>query len=152
VPGSLHGRRAKPGMAPVERGDDDRCMASDATPGFENDRPQWLGSLVRRGERLAHDSTPAFEEEAGVRWLGSVARRNAEHDVAAQPRPASAPAPDEALTEWRGSSIRSAVFSTPPRIVSPADPLPASAPALHELNGHGRMVMGELGMALRVAA
>jgi hypothetical protein len=123
-------------------------MDTDQTTGSQGDRPQWLGSLVRRGEQQAQASAPAFDDEAGTRWLGSVARRNADHGVTSEPQPSSA---STQAAAWRGSSIRSAVFSVP-RLVSDADPLPASAPALHELNGHGRMVMGELGMALRVAA
>ena len=81
--------------------------------------------------------------------MTTVARRNADDGVTSEPQPSSAST--QAAAAWRGSSIRSAVFSVP-RLVSDADPLPASAPALHELNGHGRMVMGELGMTLRVAA
>jgi hypothetical protein len=125
-------------------------MDTDQTTGSQGDRPQWLGSLVRRGEQPTQASAaPAFDDEAGARWLGSVARRNADQGVAPEPQPSSASA--EAAAAWRGSSIRSAVFSAP-RMLAAADPLPSSAPALHELNGHGRMVMGELGMALRVAA
>jgi hypothetical protein len=129
-------------------------MESDLSTGLAGDRPQWLGSLVRRGEQQAAQAGAAtFDEERGGRWLGSVARRNAEHGVAPAPTAErdEPTALEQAAAAWRGSSVRSAVFSAP-RMVSTPDPLPASAPALHELNGHGRMVMGELGMALRVAA
>jgi hypothetical protein len=152
MPGSQERRRAKPGMGLGQTRDDDSGMGAHHTTEADGDRPQWLGSLVRRGERQAQQvGAPAFDERAETRWLGSVARRTAAGSpVAAAPPEREQTASEQAAAAWRGSSIRSAVFSAP-RVERSAAPV-ASAPALHELNGHGRMVMGELGMALRVAA
>ena len=42
----------------------------------QGDRPQWLGSLVRRGDTAAAtEAEPRFEDDGETRWLGSVARR-----------------------------------------------------------------------------
>src|SRR4051794_39099965 len=120
-------------------------MELEQTAETESSSPQWLGSLVRRGEQAAaQGSEPVFDDEAGTQWLGSVARRED-----AQPDPA--PTTGEG---WTGSSERSALFMAP----RPA-PAPLAVPGIdvaptnvHELPGRERIVMGALGMTLRVAA
>ncbi|MDX6516189.1 MAG: hypothetical protein QOH73_1855 [Gaiellaceae bacterium] len=84
-------------------------------------------------------------------WLGSVARRNDE--LAGQP-PVAPGAEDEGVAEvaaWKGSAERSALFAKP---LPAPEPVPvAVAPVnLHDLPGSERIIMGALGMTLRVAA
>jgi hypothetical protein len=114
-------------------------MAIDETIPTEGQGPQWLGSLVRRGEKPATAaSEPVFDDEGATQWLGSVARRNAE-----TPEDASA---------WTGSAGRAAIFNSPPP-QPPSDEIVTAADAtVHELGGRERIVMGALGMTLRVAA
>jgi hypothetical protein len=86
-------------------------------------------------------------------WLGSVARRLEQTGAQAPSAAEAAPASDS--TAWTGSSERSALFTKP---VSAPEPIPvpvavAVAPAnLHALPPTERIVMGALGMTLRVAA
>ena len=107
----------------------------------QGDRPQWLGSLVRRGEEVAQAATaPVFDAESEAQWLGSVARREAEVDAAAG---------------WTGSSIRATLFSAPapePEAVPVEAPAPVPAAVVQALPARERIVMGALGMTLRVAA
>lgn len=134
-------------------------MENGTTDGVHGDRPQWLGSLARLGKAQAEaGDRPAFEEGADSRWLGSVARRQAEGLESSPPEaPATDAARPDAATEaeleaaaaaWRGNSVRSAVFATPRRQVEPA---PAAQPEVRQ-PAQGRIVRGELGMTLRVAA
>jgi hypothetical protein len=113
-------------------------MAIDESIQTAGDRPQWLGSLVRRGEQVAaQQAEPPFAEGEDARWLGSVARR--ENDAAS-----------EAQSGWTGSPVRSAVFSAPERQLEPPPAVPAET-NVHELSAPERVVMGALGMTLRAA-
>jgi hypothetical protein len=105
----------------------------------QGDRPQWLGSLVRRGEGAAPTAPePAFEDE--TRWLGSVARRQSE---------GTAP---ESTVSWSGSQERAVVFGAPVDPAVAPEPAPVAPTNVRELPSSGRIVMGALGMTLRVAA
>src|SRR3954469_11323514 len=108
--------------------------------GLDKPAPQWLGSLARKGEQPEVAPGASDFTAPGTQWLGSVARRG---DAPA--------APDVPPTVgWTGSSIRSAVFAAP----TPAPDAPATdAPAnVHALTGEENVVVGALGMPLRVAA
>jgi hypothetical protein len=118
-------------------------MEDERTTQIQGENPQWLGSLVRRGEQVAAQGPEPVFEEAATQWLGSVARRDDATEAAV------------AGAAWTGSSERSALFATRK---PEAAPLPAPVPEpvapanLHELPGRERIVMGALGMTLRVAA
>jgi hypothetical protein len=121
-------------------------MDIERTNDNPGDQPQWLGSLVRRGDELAAaTSEPVFDAEAEAQWLGSVARREAEIDAAA--------------AGWTGSAVRATLFSAPTPgaeaapVEAPAPvPVPVMAPNVQALPARERIVMGALGMTLRVAA
>jgi hypothetical protein len=109
----------------------------------QGDRPQWLGSLVRRGDVAEPTAAELhFEGEGETRWLGSVARRESEGN------------PPEDASSWGGSQERAVLFSAPAApTVAPEPAAPPAAPAtVHDLAARERIVMGALGMTLRVAA
>ena len=128
-------------------------MGQHDSTGNEGDRPQWLGSLVRRGKQVAAPTEePVFAEGEAGPWLGSVARRQG--GVVAAPDPVPAPvvadaetdAPAPSAGEWNGSAVRSAVFAVPDRRSEPEH----AQQTVRELPQD--VVMGALGMTLRVAA
>src|SRR5436190_4063896 len=104
-------------------------MEAEHTTG-EGDRPQWLGSLVRRGDEAATHADETPFDAGAAQWLGSVARRNdGSGDQAGSDLGAG----------WTGSPVRSAVFLASQTEASPS-PVRAPAPpaSLHELTGRGR--------------
>ncbi|MDX6486698.1 MAG: hypothetical protein QOF43_1851 [Gaiellaceae bacterium] len=78
-------------------------------------------------------------------WLGSVARRPDDELTAVAPE-----SDPEASAPWTGSPGRAAIFQMPSIVTMPA-PAPLPQPVLAAI-AQGRVVMGELGMTLRVAA
>jgi hypothetical protein len=127
-------------------------MEIDQMTQEQGDRPQWLGSLVRRGDQLeAATAGEPVIDESDPRWLGSVARRVGEGTL---PAPIEAPQrADGEGADWNGSPGRAVVFAASPLPVAPA-PVeePVAAAKVHELPARDRIVMGALGMTLRVAA
>lgn len=124
MPDYLQGMHAKPGMAFPATQADHRSMEIEQNTDNQGDRPQWMGSVARRNNQLeAQPSVAPVTEDEGV----------------------------EQAAAWKGSAERSALFAKP---LPEPEPVPVAVAPLsfHEQPASERIVMGALGMTLRVAA
>ncbi|MGZ4398864.1 MAG: hypothetical protein ACXVZ1_10680 [Gaiellaceae bacterium] len=122
-----------------------------------HERPQWLGSLARRGVGRREHGWREPERGDVPRWLGSVARREGRTQI-----PPSFDARDPEMPRWLGSEERRR-FTLPPAPPEPAPESPApdqtvvplperkSQPASAEHPQTPGTATGDLGMTLRVA-
>ena len=155
--GYLDAVHAEPGMAGAAQDADHEGMDGEQTL-TTGDRPHWLGSPARQRAAegvadMASVEEPTWTdglEEVRPRWLGSLARTRAATGEA-EAGPAEEAPPDGA--GWQGSDTRRTLYATPSVEPEPAPAAPTTpvADAVDAFPDQGRIVVGELGMALRAA-
>ena len=138
----------------------------DATPSWPEtmlDGPQAKSRLLQvltvAGERLneVKTYTATFQKQERIKGhLGPVQRllmKVRQKPFAVYLKFLSPQAGKEVAVgaEWKGSPVRAVLFSASPA-PAPVEPVPVAPVNLHELPARGRVVMGALGMTLRVAA